>query len=161
MSTALKQRLLDSHTRVRNAGEGRMWNHWQVNAPAGTTAAQVMDPDWWVNVAAKMRRNDRIEIISEDGSLDMDVRVVAMQARALYLRPLRVWFEGMGKAEALPVQTPPVDPEKNLPRAEWGGPSHKHRVLGLDGEVVAKGFESRELAVQEMERLFPQTRKAA
>lgn len=74
-------------------GGGYAHGEYVVFAAPGVTVEQVVDPDFWLHVAYRLRVHDRIEIIASDGMFDMEVRVVSVDPRGHYavVRPLRLW----------------------------------------------------------------------
>lgn len=64
-----------------------------IAAAPGTTVEHVVDPDYWLHLASRLKVYDRIEVVAQDGAFDIDVRVVATDPRGHYVvvRPLRVW----------------------------------------------------------------------
>lgn len=123
-------------TSLERAGNGWALSHWFYRAPAGITADHVMDPNIWQHVTNKLKPDDRIEIVARDGSLDMEVRVIAIDPEGHWaqVRPLRVWQDD---PMAPAVQVGPVaDPEGYVIQRD---PVQGYRILrGRD--LVAKDF---------------------
>lgn len=71
----------------------------------GVTAEMVVHPDYWLHLAARLKLDDKIEVVSADGSIDMDLRVVAIDPRGLYaqMRVLRFTGEGAPVVAPAPV----------------------------------------------------------
>jgi hypothetical protein len=44
----------------------------------GVTLEQVLDPNYWENLAERLQLDDRIEVVAPDRSYDIDLRVVAI-----------------------------------------------------------------------------------
>lgn len=122
---------------------------WSVDLPEGITLEQAMDPTYWAHVARKLRPGARLEVLSEDGKVDADLRVTAVRGMNVYTRVLRHGYVDETKpgSEPAKVETKPGD---DLPRVAWGGPNHKWRVLGIDGQVVAHGYATEEAAAEKL-----------
>lgn len=110
----------------------------------GVTPAQVIDPDFWQHCCAplgtrqrdKLRVNDRIEVVAQDGTFDMDLRVIAIDARGLWAQVRVLRYVG---EEMIPVpgvtgaqqETRVADldvPDSDGYRVEFGG-AHKFRIV--------------------------------
>lgn len=144
-------------------GDQNNINWWEAVVPAGTTTDDLMRPEFWAHVQRRIRVNDIITVLCDDGTMELEFRVTGSQGSAVYLRLRQPWYQGRPLADSASVdaQEPPADPDKRLPRVEWGGPAHRWRVLGLDGTVVHHGSDSKELAQQELARLFPASARVA
>lgn len=120
--------------------------HWFHEATRGVTAEMAQHPDYWANVARKFKVNDRIEVVAQDGTFDLDLRVVAVDARYLWaqVRALRV-FETKE-----PVERDDADPDGY--RIEFAG-AHKFRIIDRIGNVVEKYIPTREAAHERLAAL--------
>lgn len=56
-------------------------DHWFLTVGPSITLEQVMDPDFWVHLTGKLKVYDRVEVVAENGILDVDLRVVAVDKR--------------------------------------------------------------------------------
>jgi hypothetical protein len=103
----------------------------------GTTREMVLEADFWVHLGSTLKLDDRIEVVAQDGSFDLDLRVVAIDPRGFWaqMRLLREWSAAPGKKEPQPKTWPDAEGY----RVEWGGPVHKWRIIDRAGQVVAKG----------------------
>lgn len=118
-------------------------------APPGVTPDHVVDPDYWVHWAQRLRINDRIEIVAADGSFDMDVRVVALDPRGLWAR-VRALRLSEGKL-ASPQSGSTVFPDPDGYLVEWGG-EHRWRIIrGQD--VVARDFPTQADAIEALQNI--------
>lgn len=114
--------------------------HYTARVPKGTTLADVMQHGYWADVATKLKVRTLIEVISEDGSLDCDLRVVGCTEVAdggppvITVKLLRNGF---------------VDPDVEVPAepltVQWSGPKTKWRVM-RGNSTVAPGFDTKEAA---------------
>lgn len=53
-------------------------------APSGVALTDVLDPNFWANVAPRLKLYDRIEVVAADRSFDVDLRVVAIDPRGYW-----------------------------------------------------------------------------
>lgn len=129
---------------------------WTFEVGADTEIAQVLDPEFWVNVARRFRVNDRLEIVHEKGLFDLDLRVVAIDPRGYWAqtRTLRRWPEGEGEvAEAeAEAEIPLVWPDKQGYRVEFNK-MHQWRIISPSGEVIGKLFATEKDAAVQLERI--------
>lgn len=59
-------------------------SHWEHRFPAGTLREHVLDPRVWGHVARKLRRFDTITALAEDGSFDIQLRVLAVDPQGMW-----------------------------------------------------------------------------
>jgi hypothetical protein len=125
-------------------------------APPGTTVDDVIDPDFWVHVARRLKVNDRIEIVALDGSFDMEVRITSIDPRGLWahVRPLRVAEGRFAVPEASGAY-----PDKDGYTVEWGGP-HRWRIV-RGNDVVARDFPDQAAAISALMNIKAAKRPAA
>jgi hypothetical protein len=122
----------------------------------GTTLEDVLNPEFWANVSKRMSEAARIEVLSEDGELDVDLRVVSIRRPEgenpiVHVRPLRIGY--CDKVEEV-AESP------GMYEAKWGGPVHKWRVE-LGSQIVEKGYGTKILAEAEAARLNSMVSAAA
>lgn len=137
---------------------GYALSHWVYRSPAGITADHIMDPNLWVHVASRLRVDDKIEVIARDGSIDAELRVIAIDPRHLWakMRPLRLH------------EASPVEMRQAGPSSDGSGYLIEHDpVQGwriLNGrDLIAKDFATEEAARDALANLKAATkpRKAA
>lgn len=69
-----------------------------------TTIEDIMRPAFWAHHSGKLRKNNTIDIVRENSSLDMQVRVIESGQGFVRVRPLRAWEdEEVAKARAADV----------------------------------------------------------
>jgi hypothetical protein len=138
------------------------WNTWDIDLPAEHGAEDILRPEYWAHVARKLRDGDRLYGLGEDGRLDIELRVAEVRAYSVHMRVLRATLDGRDVTALCQSDAPlPArDPAEKVPRVEYTRGAHRHRVIGLDGSVVAHGFATDSAAREEMARLYP-GRKAA
>ena len=115
--------------------------------PAGVTLDMVLKPPFWAHHVNRLQVNDVIEAVSEDGSFDAELRVVAKAPGFARVRVLRVWQSDEAPAVVAPEGDMPVS--KDLPRIEFTK-TRKFRLLGFDGSEVKTGIPSRGEAEREL-----------
>lgn len=78
-------------TAMRGNGADYVRTYHHVVVPVETTKDDVLRPGFWAHHTAIMRPGDLIDVLSEDGGLDMQVRVVGKDIGMVHVRPLRIW----------------------------------------------------------------------
>ncbi|NDG18445.1 MAG: hypothetical protein EB117_09255 [Betaproteobacteria bacterium] len=104
---------------------------------AGTTIDDVLNENYWSNVAKKMNPHDIIEVVPEDG---------AFYAKLIITSRGNLWAR-VHKLEHVVIGAAPVANKKPVEGFEigWAGPNDKWRVVRKeDKAVVGKNFTSRE-----------------
>lgn len=125
---------------------------WVVNAEQGTTVQDVLDPQYWSHMAARMQPYDRVEVRLETGEWVMEVLVLSVGRNYAQVF-LMVKYDLQGVGEDTPVAI--------KHKVEWKGPQHKWVVTRLaDSQAIQSGLESKEAAntwVQNHERVIAKT----
>jgi hypothetical protein len=122
-----------------------------ISVKPGTTIEMVLDPDYWVHGGGVLKVNDLIEVIAQDGSFELELRVVAVDARGYWahVRPRYRWpaeGEAVKRADA-----PNTWPDKDGYRIEWSGsPVHRWRIIDRAGEVVGSRFPTEDAAIKQL-----------
>jgi hypothetical protein len=132
--TAIKRPLPTN--RLRPAEVAR--NVWRVDVEPGTTVEDLKRRDFFGNMTRMLRRHDKIEVMSVDGSFEAELRVLAIGPKEA---AVDVLFSRQRDSA--------LDPDALAMPAgyaiEWAGDIAKHRVLrGRD--VVKEGFDTRAAA---------------
>lgn len=78
-------------TAMRANGADFLRTYHQVKVGPEITVQDVLRPGFWAHHAGVLRADDLIDILSEDGGLDMQVRVVGKGIGMVMVRPLRIW----------------------------------------------------------------------
>lgn len=132
------------HMAVRPADMARLY--YVAIAPAGHTIEDMMDPEYWVHVARlfKDKPYGQIDVISEDGTLDVTFRVMAASDRWLRVRLIRQApaMEAIAAAPDLPDGWHVVYRKERL----W-------QVCNGQNKVIADGLESESAAKARMNEL--------
>lgn len=114
--------------------------------PAGTTLEDVMTPGYWANHAYRMQRGAIIEVLSEDNTLDCQLRVLEVGPTFTKMRLLRNFVAEEIRAQAGSAAS------KNKSKTEkaalddqvevnYGGKQDRWRIVHR-GHVVKSGFET-------------------
>jgi hypothetical protein len=129
-------------------------------AKPGTTIEMVLDPDYWVHGALGEHRgsvfkvHDLVEILAQDGSFELEVRVVAVDVRGYWVqvRPRYRWpAEGQ---EIKKEFSPKTWPDEEGYRVEWSGsPVHRWRIIDRVGEVVGSRYPTEAEAAKKLVEL--------
>lgn len=121
--------------------------------PNETTFDDVMTPAFWqhhtgmLGLAPGSRPYARIEVIREDGSMDLDLRVLGAKQGMVKVRCLRKYLEGGGKVHQDDAGVIPDMPEGYGLTHVPNGPEKGYLVRLSNGEILAKGIGSRREAV--------------
>lgn len=116
---------------------------WVVNAAAGTTREDVLNPQYWAHMAAQMQPYDRIDVRLETGEWMLELLVGGVgrnwaQVHLLHQHELTKIADAMPRAQ--------------LHIVEWKGPQRKWAVIRLsDGAIIQDGKQSRAEAQAWME----------
>lgn len=106
--------------------------HMTAQVPAETTLADITEPTYWANHAFRLKPGAVIEVISEDNTLDCDLRVLEIGATYAKVRVLRHYVE----AAAPKKQAPKADEDVTV---DYGGKADRWRVVHR-GEVIKSGL---------------------
>lgn len=114
--------------------EGRRQD-WVVNAEAGTTVADVLDPQYWSHMAAEMLQYDRVEVLLETGEWMLELVVLGRDRNWAQVHVLH-----HHQLEKVAADMPAAAKH----RVEWKGPQHRFCVIrNSDNEVIQKELQSR------------------
>jgi len=106
--------------------------HMSATVPAGTSLEDVMTPTFWSHYAWRLKPNAIIEVVSEDGVLDCDLRIMEVGPTFAKVRLLRHFTEQATAEKAAPVSLDGVE-------VDFGGKADRWRVVH-QGEVIKSGF---------------------
>lgn len=120
-----------------HAGSRRM--QFRADVPAGTTLSDVMTPAFWSNCVGRVKAGSTIEVLSEDYSLDCELRVLEVGQTFLNVRLLRQYA-----APTEPVVVAQLDTVEGLSAVEvsFGGKEDRWRVVH-EGKVVERNFATK------------------
>lgn len=131
-----------------------------VQVEAGVLPEHVMHPDFWVNLARRFRVNDLIEVVAEDGTLDMDLRVIAIDPRGLWVQVKALRYCGEPGIAVPGVEADEIAPSAESDpdgyRIEFAGP-HKFRIVRgndvIEAHIPTKAEALRRLAAIKAEKV--------
>lgn len=113
--------------------------HYTARVPKGTTLADVLQHNYWTDVATKLRLGTLVEVLSEDMSLDCDLRVTGFMEVP----------DGPPIITVKLLRNGYLEPDVEVPAepllVQWSGPKTKWRVM-RGNMTVAPGFDSKEAA---------------
>lgn len=140
-------------TKLERGFEGYALSTKVLRTLPGVTAEMLVCPDFWVHLAARdLRIDHRIEVIAMDGTLDAELRVIAIdprghwaQMRVLRGWPARAWAD-MAEPDG-PAERPAGQyPDKDGYVVEFDR-VHKWRIMrGV--ELIAKDYPDEPTAVE-------------
>lgn len=144
-------------TKLQMAEHAR--NSWFVVVPNDTTKDDVLTPAYWQNQVRELmaRPFARIEVVREDGTMDLDLRCIDAKPGYAKMRVLREFVDDRnliaakkaaeavaGDAEALAAEVPEGYKLGHLPT----GANRGHWVkLTATGETIRGGFPDRASAL--------------
>jgi hypothetical protein len=108
---------------------------WVVNAAAGTSVQDVLNPQYWAHMAAQMQPYDRIDVRLETGEWMLELLVGGVG---------RNWAQVHLLHQHELTKLADVMPRAQHHRVEWKGPQRKWAVIRLsDDEILQDGKVSR------------------
>lgn len=111
-------------------------NRWSVTLEHGVSYERVFDPDYWSNVARKMRIGDIVELHAEDTTFFAELYVVAAHRLAAKLVELRRF--DLAPAVQVAADTSPLT-------VKYRGP-HNRYCLMRGENIVQSGYQTAEEA---------------
>jgi hypothetical protein len=109
--------------------------HFVAQVPPGTTLEDVANPAYWAHHVQRLRPGALVEVLSEDNSLDCELRVTEVGPTFAKVRVLRNFTPAAAPAIS---HDAPTDVEVG-----YGGKADRWRVTHK-GQIVASGLGSRE-----------------
>lgn len=102
---------------------------WQAVIEPGISFDEVMKPQFWAHIAAKLVPNARIEVLSETGEYFAELLVMSCD---------RTWAKvALLRFVELSAPAGNVEIEAAGYKIEWKGPTRKHVVIRLaDNEII-------------------------
>lgn len=113
--------------------------------PSDTTLDEVLTPAFWANhIPALTRPFARIEVIREDGTMDLDLRVLSVAPGMATVRMLRGMKDdqNLGVAQADSAEAPGVDlslPDGYKTAFQPQGQNRGHLVRLPNGDILTQG----------------------
>lgn len=108
---------------------------WAVNAEAGTTIEDVLDPQYWAHMAVRMTPYARVEVLEETGEWMLDLFVLNVGRNWAQVHVLHK-YDLEQRSETMPAA------QKH--KIDWKGPQRKFAVIRIaDSQVIQDGFGSK------------------
>jgi hypothetical protein len=128
-------------TALRANGADYLRTYHQVKVGPEITLEDILKPAFWAHHTNVLRPDDLIDILSTDGGLDMQVRVIGKGIGMVMVRPLRVWVrEQEEAADESEIDLPAGYIVNFAPKQGW-------RVMTSDPHmIISKDHKSREEA---------------
>lgn len=119
---------------------------YSVLVPGGVRPEDVLVPSFWAHHSDTLKARDLIEVVAEDNSFEMTLRVFTTGIQYVKVRELSRHVWGEPASNTSPEQADEVEPFKlDEITVTWGGPAHKWRVLN-GNNLVSKGHKTKEEA---------------
>lgn len=122
--------------------------------PSNITYEQVMTPAYWSNhvQALAHRPFARVEVVREDGSMDLDLRVIGTKPGMVMMRCLRKFIDNADLGTGLGDGSQPGDEGLDPPDGyKWGfvprGAERGHMIRLPNGDVLVKGLMTKRAAI--------------
>lgn len=154
MADNSKSRAVLHPTALRANGADYLRTYHQISVAHDVTLEDVLRPGFYANHVDKLRVNDLIDILADDGGMDVQVRVTGKGTGMVQVRPLRVWLrEDRASAPVDPDETAASDDEVPEGYVVNFAPKQKWRVMTRDPHAiihkdVASKAEAIDLAVK-------------
>lgn len=121
-------------------------NTFFVSVGPDVSMEDVLTPRFWAHHVAKLKVNTKIEVVAEDGSFDLELRVVKTGVGYVHVRVLREWKRvSAPAAEQVPDVSETDIPEgyivNHAPKTKW-------RFLTEEPKLeIARDFATKEHAI--------------
>jgi len=111
-------------------------NVWQASIENGVAFDEVVKPEFWAHVAARLKPNDHIEVVAENGEYFGELLVI--ESGRLWAKVAVLRFVELSAAE---VPAALLASAASGYKVEYKGPTLKHVVIRLsDNEIVHEGI---------------------
>lgn len=129
-------------TALRANGADYLRTYHQIKVTPDITIEDILRPSFWAHHTNVLRPDDLIDILSTDGGLDVQVRVVGKGIGMVMVRPLRVWVRDQEQAaDDSGLEVPAGYTVSFAPAQKW-------RVVVNDPHmIISKDHKSRAEAV--------------
>lgn len=129
---------------------------WHVVVPNDTPLSDILKPAFWVNAAANVKPHALIDVMTPDGTLDVQLRVVKIVAGVVTVRPRFIWEDKVARkhlAEDRAQKEAELgdEPEQQIPagyKVGWNPGKKLHYVqLKATGAKLKEDFTTRPEAI--------------
>ncbi|RWL14883.1 MAG: hypothetical protein EOR57_31550 [Mesorhizobium sp.] len=119
---------------LRNNGADYDRPYLQIKVDPETTLEDVLRPGFWAHHAQTLKVDSLIDILSEDGGMDVQVRVVGKGVGMVHVRPLRVWVrkeeaDAAGEPELTDVDIPEGYTVSFAPTQRWRAMTNEPHMI--------------------------------
>ena len=130
---------------------------YTIKVPSGVHIDDLSNPSWWTHIRALLKPGDLVNVFALDQSLDVELRVLAVDVAGPKLRVLRAYADPVAMERLVEQREASAEERAQRPAffAKWQGPTAKWCVIRAETlEVVVRELATREDAVAEVERLL-------
>lgn len=116
-------KVLSSTAMSRSADFARTYHH--VVVPHDVTIEDILRPGFWAHHTARLNKHDIVDVITEDGGIDVQLRVTGKAIGLVEMRPLRIWLRDEPATEAededapAPLGVPEGYVVNHAPKTGW------------------------------------------
>lgn len=134
-------------TALRSNGADYLRTYHHVEVSPDVTLDDLLRPAFWAHHTTTLRVNDLVDVLTSDGGLDCQFRVIGKGVGYVTLRPLRIWQREEAKAATEPGDDDlPLVPDgyavNFAPRTKW-------RVFTTDPHIeISRDHASRREAIE-------------
>lgn len=139
-------KVLHATAMTRSADFVRTAHH--VVVPHDTTMEDILRPGFWAHHTGRLNKHDIVDVITEDGGIDVQLRVTGKAIGMVEMRPLRIWMRdepATAEAEETigePLGIPEGYTVNHAPKTGW-------RVMTKEPPLeVSRGHQSKLEAIQ-------------
>jgi hypothetical protein len=146
-------------------------SRWAINVPAGVTLKDLVNPDFYSNVANQLRKNDYVRAIFEDGSYIVDLLVLDVDKKNLTpvwakliiihvvdIAKARTFSEGISKAADHPAEDEKKEKEEEFSNErfeiKFRGAKKWSVLRKPDNAVLQENLNSKEEAIKAAQELL-------
>lgn len=137
--------LLPTRSNMRDSSSGYAYHQRMWIAPPSVRPEHLVNPNFWVHVAEGMPVHSRIEVISQTGEFEMELRVTGVDPRGKYMTVRVLRFIEHGG-----VAIPGAETAISLPPDSYGYTIERDRVQGwrvfLGKDMIAHGLPDKAAA---------------
>lgn len=116
-------KVLHATAMTRSADYVRTAHH--VVVPVDTTPEDILRPGFWAHHTARLNKHDIVDVITEDGGIDMQLRVTGKGTGFVEMRVLRAWLreepvtEEADEPALEPLSVPDGYTVNHAPKTGW------------------------------------------
>lgn len=130
---------------LRANGADYQRTYHQIKVDHETTLEDILRPGFWAHHTNVLRVDDLIDILSADGGMDVQVRVIGKGIGMVNVRPLRVWLRQQEAAASDEPELTEVPEGYTVSFA----PTQRWRAMTNDPHmIVSKDHKSRSDAIR-------------